>query len=229
MAEHFSPETIDFLWGLRFNNEKPWFEAHRAEYEAYLQEPIRTLGRRVFDALDEALPGENLRLHIARIYRDARRLYGRGPFKENLWFSIEQHSTEQAPMPGFYFSIGPEHYGYGMGFFDARAAAMQVYRQEIDRAPAQALALAERFAAQDTFVLEGPVYARPKGHPGGLLDDWYNRRSLSLNFESAPDAGLFDPALAERILEGYRFLTPYYQWLQGIASRAAADGLDDRT
>ena len=34
MFQGFSQETIDFLWGIRFNNEKSWFEAHK---EVYLQ------------------------------------------------------------------------------------------------------------------------------------------------------------------------------------------------
>ncbi len=29
MFEGFSQETVDFMWGIRFNNEKSWFEAHK--------------------------------------------------------------------------------------------------------------------------------------------------------------------------------------------------------
>ena len=28
MFEGFSQETVDFMWGIRFNNERGWFEAH---------------------------------------------------------------------------------------------------------------------------------------------------------------------------------------------------------
>ena len=110
-----------------------------------------------------------------------------------------------------------------MGFYDAKAATMQAFREEIDRQPARALALAEAFAAQDTFALCGPEYARPKGHPGGALDRWYNRRVISLEHEAPPDALLFGGELAGRIIEGYRFLMPYYQWLYGAAVRAEAE------
>ena len=48
MASTFSPETIDFLWGLRLNNNRDWFGANRSVYEAQLLEPIRLLGSRVF-------------------------------------------------------------------------------------------------------------------------------------------------------------------------------------
>ncbi len=228
MATVFSPQTIDFLWGLRFNNNREWFQANKAVYEEHLLQPIRSLGNQVYDALAEAHPGLGLNLHISRIYRDARRLFGRGPFKDHLWFSIEQPSREHPARPGFYFTIGPEHYGYGMGFYEARAATMQAYRQDIDRNPQRAADLALRLETQNVFQLCGPLYARSKGGPGGILDPWYNRRIIGLEFEAAPDEALFSEGLAAHMLEGFEFLLPYYEWLFGIASRAEADGRDDR-
>ena len=29
---------------------------------------------------------------VSRIYRDARRLHGRGPYKDHLWFCVERPS-----------------------------------------------------------------------------------------------------------------------------------------
>ena len=29
----FSPETVDFLWGIRLNNNRDWFLAHKAQYD----------------------------------------------------------------------------------------------------------------------------------------------------------------------------------------------------
>ena len=36
MFEGFSPETIDFLWGIRMNNNRDWFTAHKQDYVNYL-------------------------------------------------------------------------------------------------------------------------------------------------------------------------------------------------
>ena len=36
MFQGFSPETIDFLWGLRLNNYRDWFMAHKDEYQKHL-------------------------------------------------------------------------------------------------------------------------------------------------------------------------------------------------
>ena len=48
MFQGFSNETIDFMWGIRFNNEKGWFEAHKAEYLQYFYEPLKSLSREVY-------------------------------------------------------------------------------------------------------------------------------------------------------------------------------------
>ena len=105
MAALFSPATIDFLWALRFNNNREWFQEHKPTYEEHLLQPIRALASAVYDAFTDAHPDLGLNLHISRIYRDARRLYGRGPLKDYLWFTIEQPSADHQARPGFYFTI----------------------------------------------------------------------------------------------------------------------------
>jgi len=39
----FSPETHHFFAELAVNNNKPWFEAHRVDYDTYVIEPAREL------------------------------------------------------------------------------------------------------------------------------------------------------------------------------------------
>lgn len=79
MFQGFSNETIDFMWGIRFNNEKGWFEAHKAEYLQYFYEPLKSLSREVYAAMCEAYPDLGLISKVSRIYRDARRLHGGAP------------------------------------------------------------------------------------------------------------------------------------------------------
>ena len=44
MFTGFSDATVDFLWGIRFNNEKPWFEEHKEIYLKELYQPMRAIG-----------------------------------------------------------------------------------------------------------------------------------------------------------------------------------------
>ena len=39
----FATATLTFLRGLKRHNDRAWFEAHRAEYEAVVKQPMRHL------------------------------------------------------------------------------------------------------------------------------------------------------------------------------------------
>ena len=45
MFEGFTQETSEFLWELSFNNERPWFLAHREQFERCLNRPFRALAQ----------------------------------------------------------------------------------------------------------------------------------------------------------------------------------------
>jgi hypothetical protein len=42
----FTPAALRFFRGLAKHNDKEWFEAHRADYEREVREPMRDLTRR---------------------------------------------------------------------------------------------------------------------------------------------------------------------------------------
>ena len=173
-------------------------------------------------ALEQAHPDRKWYLHVARIYRDARRLHGSGPYKENLWFTLRCDSSRGPEIPAFYFEITPHNYSYGMGFYWAKANTMACFRRAIDADPLPLTALAEQLNAQDTFVLTGQDYARAKGDPGTLLRPWYNKRVLDLSCVREHDDLLFSPALTEELVRGFGFLLPYYDYLEAVTRREDA-------
>lgn len=211
MFSGFSNETGDFLWGLAFNNERPWFEAHRAEYEKYLLTPFRALADDTLAETQRRWPKKALQLHVARIYRDARRLHGRGPYKEHLWFSLKDwDGLLEGPM--FWFEIGAKDWSSGMGFYSATPQQMEAFRACMAANPARAERLASALAAQDEYIFEGERYKRPKGDLGELLNPWYNSRRLG--FIRTRDFGpeLFDPALPQKLADGFDLLMPMYEY-----------------
>ena len=133
MFQGFSQETVDFMWGIRFNNEKSWFEPHKADYQTYFLQPMKELGAQVQEALLDRFPQSGLNLKVSRIYRDARRLFGRGPYKDHLWFSLRRPGERDSAIPCFWFEVAPDHYGYGMGCWDMPPATMARLRARIDR------------------------------------------------------------------------------------------------
>lgn len=218
MFQGFSQGSVDFLWGIRFNNERSWFLAHKEEYLTLVDAPMRALADQVGRAMEEAFPRLGLSPKVSRIYRDARRLHGRGPYKDHLWFSLRRPGEHEGAVPCFYFELAPEYYSYGMGCYDPTPLTMAKLRARIDRDPGPLEKLARRLNRQQEFRLEGEPYKRPKGDPGPLLSPWYNRRQIALSSDHNCEGLLFTPQLADQVLAGFRFLEPYYRWMRDLAA-----------
>ena len=105
MFSGFSKETGEFLWELAFNNERPWFQSHKETFERVLNEPFKALAHDTYEELCTLLPEEGFSVHVSRIYRDARRLFGRGPYKDHLWFTFTPAGAADYG-PAFWFQIG---------------------------------------------------------------------------------------------------------------------------
>ena len=216
MFEGFSQETVDFMWGIRFNNEKSWFEAHKSDYQTYFLNPMKELGGQVQEGLLDRFPKCGLNLKISRIYRDARRLFGRGPYKDHLWLSLFRWENESSGHPVFWFELAPDGWSYGMGFWDAQAVTMEKHRARIDRDPRPLLKLHNKLAKQEEFVLQGPEYKQPKPCAHPKLDAWYNKKSLDVGHTEPLSEILYGPELADRLVEGFSFLMPYYDYFSTL-------------
>lgn len=217
MFKGFSQQTVDFMWGIRFNNEREWFLAHKEDYKQHFLLPMQELGREVQERLLDRFPDHGLNLKISRIYRDARRLFGRGPYKDHLWFSLFRWDVEEeGARPVLWFELGPDGWSCGMGFWQAKAVTMAKYRARMDKDPRVMCRLAKDFAAQEEFVLEGAQYSRPKAVPHPDLAQWYNRRSLALTHEEPLTEILYSHDLVEKLVEGFTFLMPYYDYFSTL-------------
>lgn len=218
MFQGYTQETVDFMWGIRFNNEREWFLAHKEDYQKHLLEPTRALGEQVYEGLRGMLPHEPLLLKVSRIYRDARRLHGRGPYKDHLWFCVRTGDKDWTGRPTFYFEIAPEYYSYGMGFWQARAELMELFRRDLQEHPDEFGRLVRLFNRQREFVLTGDSYARSKGEVSDLLRPWFQKKSLSLSHELPLDEKIFRPELAEEMLAGFKTLVPFYKYFAALCA-----------
>lgn len=217
MFQGFSQGAVDFLWGIRFNNERSWFLAHKQEFLDFVDTPMKELGRQLYEAMADEYPELGLNLHVCRVYRDARRLYGRGPYKDHLWLVLEHPHDRGEAVPAFYFEIAPEYYSSGMGYWDAPAGVMARLRARIDRDPAPMEKLARRLKGTQ-FELGGQEYKRPKGDPGPLLYPWYNRKNIAIGHDENCEGVLFTPQLFDQVLADLKFLVPYYQYFCTLPS-----------
>src|SRR5437879_13172374 len=86
----FTPATFHFFRGLARHNAKPWFEAHRGEYEETVREPMRALIEEMDVRLARFAPeitGDPKR-SMFRINRDIRFSKDKSPYKTHAacWF-----------------------------------------------------------------------------------------------------------------------------------------------
>lgn len=218
MFQGFSQETVDFMWGIRFNNERSWFLAHKEDYQKYFYEPMKELAAEVQEKLLEKFPDSALNMKVSRIYRDARRLFGRGPYKDHLWLSIFRwDGNEEGARPVLWFELTPDGWSYGMGFWAAKAVVMAKHRARIDRDHKPLLKLANRFAKQDEFILDGPEYSKMSSQsPHSGLTSWYKKKSIALIHEEPLTEELYSHELVDRLVEGFAFLMPYYDYFSTL-------------
>ena len=208
----FTPETSQFLWDLVFHNERPWFQEHREQFLRVLKEPFDELGRDTLALVQAKHPDEPFQLHISRIYRDARRLYGRGPYKDHLWLTIWD-GVDRHDNPAFWFQVSASSWGYGVGFYAAESGQMDAYRQYILDHREEMETLARRLKRQKVFSLDGEDFKRPKADVGELLNPWYNKKWVGITAEHDFGGDLLTPELPRILAEGYEFLMPYYRLL----------------
>ena len=214
MFEGFQAETIDFLWGIRLNNRRDWFEAHKAQYLQCLYEPMKALAEAVWAAMPE-LPGA--RLHVSRIYRDAR--YARGlPYKDSLWFSVRGDADYWAQHPCLYFDLHPEYFGYGLAVVYPQAETMERFRAWMADRPDDFLALLDRTARATGLTLSGETYRRKKPCPDGRLASYFQLKQLLCCREEPVGDALFSPALAQEVAETWKGLLPLYAALQNLTN-----------
>lgn len=211
--EGFSDATLDFMWGIRFNNEKAWFEAHKEDYLTHLYRPMKALAEEVYSRVDEKNPKHGLRCKVARIYRDARRLHGNGPYRDNLWFSMEKPVEQWTATPAFWFELTPELCTYGLGYYMAKPLTMAKLRARMDAAPEPMERLTRLLDGNPAFVLEGETYKRPKGEPSRpILLPWYQKKSFSIVHEEKISSALYTRTLVDRLEEAFDFLMPFYDY-----------------
>src|SRR2546430_15510276 len=81
----FSTATLTFLRGLKRHNDRAWFEAHRPEFGAVVQQPMRHLIEEMDVRLARLAPeiiGDPKR-SLFRIYRDIRFSADKSPYKNH--------------------------------------------------------------------------------------------------------------------------------------------------
>lgn len=209
MFTGFTPETMDFLWGIRMNNNRDWFTQHKSDYVKTLYEPMKALGQAVFQPFLER-PGNLLK--VSRIYRDAR-MHPPTPYKESLWLCIRRDVDWWAENPCLYFEITPEGASYGFFYWKPRTATMEDFRRNISAKPDDFLRLIADTEAAAGQPIQAACYKRPKPTDNPALAPYFAwKGEIGCTRDIAPGKALFGPQLAETVGGFFEALTPLYEY-----------------
>ena len=127
------PSTLKFLKDLKKNNNKPWFDLHRPQYEAskkdlgdFIQSIILQHGKKDND-IRELTPQKCM----FRINRDIRFSKDKSPYKTNMGASLDR-GGKKSIFAGYYIHIEPGKSFVGGGLWMPMPGEMKKVRQEID-------------------------------------------------------------------------------------------------
>lgn len=209
MFTGFTPETMDFLWGIRMNNNRDWFTQHKGDYVRTLYEPMKELGQAVFQPFLER-PGNLLK--VSRIYRDAR-MHPPTPYKESLWLCIRRDVDWWAENPCLYFELNPEGANYGFFYWKPRTSMLEDFRRNISAKPDDFLKLISDTEAAVGQAVTAECYKRPKPTDNPALIPYFAwKGQIGCTREIAPGGRLFGPQLEEEVSGFFEALTPLYEY-----------------
>lgn len=127
------PSTLKFLKDLKKNNNKPWFDAHRKEYDAakndfgqFIQAVIDKHGK-----ADDTISHLKAKDCLFRINRDVRFSKDKSPYKTNMGAYINR-GGKKSLFGGYYFHCEPGQSFVGGGLWMPMPPELSKVRQEID-------------------------------------------------------------------------------------------------
>ena len=166
----FPKSGLDFLRRLKKNNNRPWFQGHRTEYEENVRFPMQCFIAALAVRLHDDAP--EIEFHpkrsIFRIYRDTRFSKNKTPYKTNVAASFALRGVKwETETPGLYVGVGTEEVFIGGGLYMPGGEALKSIRRSIADHPDDYLAVVRSPRFRKRFGgIQGEVLSRaPLGYP----------------------------------------------------------------
>jgi len=211
--------TLKFLKALKKNNNKPWFDKHRKEYEAakidfenFIQSVIDKHSKNDVD-----LKGLVAKKCIFRINRDVRFSKDKSPYKTNLGASMDK-GGKKSGLAGYYFHLEPGKGFLGGGIWMPQPDALKKVRQEIDYAFDEFRKIVEskKFKSifKEMYSGEGMQLAKvPQGFEKDNPAAEYLKFKSWLVLTDIPDSLLTSKDLLKRTVDAFATMQPLVKFL----------------
>ena len=213
-------QVLDFLSDLARNNERAWFEAHKAVFEkarltfdAFVNELIRRL------SAFEDLSGLTAKDCVMRIYRDIRFSRDKTPYKTWMAAMIAKGGKRSA-RPGYGLHVGPGNTMAAGGYWEPKPRQLAAFRRAVDREPWTIGTIIEDPRFVRTFgglhgeKLKTAPLGYAKDHPALeilKLKQIYVARSFS-------DQEVCADGFMDRLVETFRVMKPFIDYLSDAAA-----------
>jgi uncharacterized protein (TIGR02453 family) len=221
--EGFPKEGIAFLQKLKKNNNRPWFQKHKEDYEQLVKFPmqclIASLAQKLADDAPEIL--FNPRKSIFRIYRDVRFSKNKSPYKTNIaaYFDLRGKKSP-GDAPGLYVGIEPGEIFIGGGLYMPGGDQLKAIRRSIAEHPDEFLEIVQDRTFKRSFgeimgeKLQKAPLGYPKDHP---MIDYLRYKQFFVGTESGHEP-CFRAGFADTAAQVFRDAMPFVRWLTRATS-----------
>jgi uncharacterized protein (TIGR02453 family) len=209
---YLRPEALTFLRNLARHNDREWFNARKAIYEAELKEPMLAIVRKITDAMTEFAPNHvrPAEKSVFRIYRDTRFSNNKLPYKTHVaaWWS--HMGMEKTSGAGYYFQISPKGVVIAAGSYMPEKEQLAAIRNWLlenhvaFRKVLQSAAIRKVFNEFEGEALTRPPKGFPCEHPAMDLikqKQWGLRRELPAKIALKKDFG-------QTVIKHFKLLAP---------------------
>jgi len=221
----FTPAALRFFRGLAKNNNKEWFEAHRADYDGEVREPMRDLIGEMNARFAKFAPeiGGDPKRSMFRINRDIRFSSDKSPYKTHAacWFHHRRATSRvgseaDAGSAGFYFHLEPGKSFVGGGLWMPPRPQLNRLRDAIAHDPVGfdrvARGLTKKYGGlDDEAVLKRMPRGFAEDHPAAK---WLRYQSF-VSGRPVTDAQVTDAKLPALLAKEFQGLLPLVRWLNG--------------
>jgi len=223
----FSEETVKFLRGLKANNSKPWFAAHRKIYEQHLLTPAMTFVAEMGQKLEQISPNivavPKIDQSIFRIYRDVRFSSDKSPYKTHFAMLFWEGERKKIENPSFYMHFDSEVVFIGAGIYGFPRDMIRPYREAVVH-PLHGKTLRDaidRVRKNPENILGWKYYKKiPVGfeadHPNADLL-LYN--GLGFQWETPLPDEFYSNKFVDFVYRKFEEMAPIHHWLVDLASR----------
>ena len=216
---YFSDKSFSFLRGLARHNDRAWFQAHKADYEAHVRGPFL----RLLQDLQPDLAAISTQYRadprpvggsLFRIHRDTRFANDKTPYKTHAGARLYHQRFREVDSPSFYIHVEPGNCFVGAGIWHPEPATRRRIRDFLVENPAAWKKAVRSPAFRRRFELGGEMLTRaPRGYPADhpLAEDL--RRQSFVGYSSLEDATVLGPRLRKSITGALTGLAPLVDYL----------------